>query len=356
VQTQRGQQALEAWQAFLATPLDETLGRRASEAPEQAALGLFHAVAKTVPAYRSFLSEQGIDPASIRSEEDFWRIPPTTKKNYQLRYPLAELCRDGRLESCDFIAISSGSTGKPTFWPRFIADELRIAARFEQIFHDGFRADERRTLAVVCFTLGTWVGGMFTANCCRYLSSKGYPVTVITPGNNKEEIYRVVTELGGDFDQVVLLGYPPFLKDIVDGGVARGIAWPQYHIKLVMAGEVFSEEWRALVGDRAGMHQPCYDSASLYGTADAGVLANETPLSICVRRWLAAHPEAAAELFGEARLPTLAQYDPPRWRSMIRSAAFSRSTTARCCSRATTASHCCATTCSTPAALFPTLR
>ena len=98
----------------------------------------------------------------------------------------------GELESCDFIAVSSGSTGQPTFWPRFLSDELSIATRFEQIFHDSFQADPRRTLAVVCFTLGTWVGGMFTANCCRYLSSKGYPITVITPGNNKEEIYRVV--------------------------------------------------------------------------------------------------------------------------------------------------------------------
>ncbi|MBV9790062.1 MAG: phenylacetate--CoA ligase family protein, partial [Chloroflexi bacterium] len=46
------------------------------------------------------------------------------------------------------------------------------------------------------------------------------------------------------------------------------------------------------------------------GTADAGVLANETPLTICIRRFLAEHPEAARALFGESRLPTLAQYDP----------------------------------------------
>src|SRR5205085_5186669 len=52
------------------------------------------------------------------------------------------------------------------------------------------------------------------------------------------------------------------------------------------------------------------DSASLYGTADAGVLANETPLSICIRRFLADNPAAARALFGESRLPTLAQYDP----------------------------------------------
>jgi phenylacetate-CoA ligase len=310
MQSQRSQQALEAWQSFLSTPLDTVLGRHAEEKPEQAMLALFHSVASSVPAYRAFLSEHDIDPASVQSRGDFERLPPTTKKNYQSRYPLAELCRNGKLEGCDFIAVSSGSTGKPTFWPRFITDELHIARRFEQIFHDSFQADARRTLAVVCFTLGTWVGGMFTASCSRYLSSKGYPITVITPGNNKEEIYRVVTELGGAFEQVVLLGYPPFLKDVVDGGIARGIDWKQYHPKFVMAGEVFSEEWRSLVGERVGSDNPCYDSASLYGTADAGVLANETPLSICIRRFLAATPEAARAVFGESRLPTLAQYDP----------------------------------------------
>src|SRR6185436_9255328 len=135
-------------------------------------------------------------------------------------------------------------------------------------------------------------------------------ITVITPGNNREEIFRAVQELGPLFDQTVLLGYPPFLKGIVDEGIARGIDWKPYHIKWVMAGEVFSEEWRSLVGERVGAGQPCYDSASLYGTADAGVLGNETPLSICIRRFLAGNPAAARALFGESRLPTLAQYDP----------------------------------------------
>jgi phenylacetate-CoA ligase len=48
----------------------------------------------------------------------------------------------------------------------------------------------------------------------------------------------------------------------------------------------------------------------MYGTADGGVLAGETPLSIRIRRFLAEHPTAARQLFGEARLPTLCQYDP----------------------------------------------
>jgi len=213
MQIEQRQRTLSALETFLSTPLDTTLGRHTAASPEVAALEVFQSMATTVPAYRAFLAEHHVDPAAIRSFADFQRLPLTTKANYLTRHSLTDLCREGRLDHCDMIAVSSGSTGQPTFWPRFLTDELAITTRFEQIFHDSFSADTRRTLAVICFALGTWVGGMYTANCCRYLASKGYPITVITPGNNKGEILRVVRELGPTFDQVVLLGYPPFLKD-----------------------------------------------------------------------------------------------------------------------------------------------
>ncbi len=307
-ETQR-QRTLQAFQTFLETPLD-TLLQVPPDLSLQSNVELFHTVATTVPAYQAFLSEHNISTASIQTPEDFQTLPLVTKDNYLRRYPLPQRCRQGQLEACDMIAVSSGSTGKPTFWPRFVSDELQIATRFEQVFHDSFQADSLRTLAVVCFSLGTWVGGMYTANCCRHLASKGYPITVITPGNNKIEILRVVRELGSAFQQVVLLGYPPFLKDVIDHGMAEGMDWKQYQMKLVFAGEVFSEEWRNLVGERVGSKRSYYDSASLYGTADAGVLGNETPLSICIRQFFSQHPEAARTLFGESRLPTLVQYDP----------------------------------------------
>jgi phenylacetate-CoA ligase len=306
----QSQRLLTALNTFLSTPLEVLLAQHAIADAEAAGLELFQTVVATVPAYQAFLAERGINPAEVQTTAAFQRLPLLTKENYLKRYPLAQLCRNGQLERCDFIAASSGSTGQPSFWARFVADEFQIATRFEQIFHDSFQADRRRTLAVICFALGTWVGGMYTAQCCRHLASKGYPITVITPGNNPAEIFRVVQALGPEFDQVVLLGYPPFLKDVIDRGLAQGIDWQRYAIKLVMAGEVFSEEWRSLVGERIGSTQVYYDSASLYGTADAGVLGNETPLSICIRRWFAQYPEAARERFGESRLPTLVQYDP----------------------------------------------
>lgn len=296
--------------SFLSTSLETTLARHLTTAPETAALALFRSVAAEVPAYRDFLQKQGIDATQVNNFDDFRALPLVTKANYMRAYPLPALCRHGRLTDCEMIAVSSGSTGTALFWPRSLNHELDIATRFEQVFHSSFNARERSTLVVICFALGTWVGGMYTTLCCRYLAQKGYLLTLVTPGNNKHEIYRAVTELAPHFEQTVLIGYPPFIKDVIDTGIAQDIKWSHYSIKMMFAGEVFSEEWRRLICERAGASNPCYDTASLYGTADAGVLGNETPLSITLRRFFAGNPEAARALFGESRLPTLVQYDP----------------------------------------------
>ncbi|HYJ11169.1 MAG TPA: phenylacetate--CoA ligase family protein [Polyangiaceae bacterium] len=302
--------ALTALGRFYETPIDHELVRHLSEPPDAASYELFVRAAHTVPAYELFLKEQSFEARDVRGPGDYRRVPVSTKENYHRRYSLTELCREGQLSECDMLAVSSGSTGEPAIWPRFVTDELGTAFRFEQVLRDAFRAHERRTLAVVCFALGSWVGGMYTTACLRHVAAKGYPLTLVTPGNQKAEILRVLRALVPSFEQVVLCGYPPFLKDVIDSGRADGFDWHAQPVKLVMAGEVFSEEWRSVVCERLGARAPELDTASLYGTADGGVLANETPLSIAIRRHLAKAPELARQLFAEARLPTLCQYDP----------------------------------------------
>jgi phenylacetate-CoA ligase len=302
--------ALSALRSYWESDLGDTLARPAAADPRAQALDLFRGVARDVPAYRSFLERAGVDAASVTTFDQFAALPATTKDNYHRAFPLAQLCRGGQLDACDFVAVSSGSTGQPAVWPRFVADEIGTAWRIEQILADAMGASTKRTLGVICFALGSWVGGMYTTAACRHVAAKGYPLTLATPGNNVAEILRVVRALGPSFDQVVLFGYPPFLKDVVDAGVAEGIAWERRAVHLVTAGEVFSEEWRTLVCARLGGRSPHRCTASMYGTADGGVLATETPLSIRIRRFLAERPDAARALFGEPRLPTLCQYDP----------------------------------------------
>jgi phenylacetate-CoA ligase len=302
--------ALSAMRGFWESELDEILSRAASVDASASALELFHAVARDVPAYRTFLERAGVDVDAVRTTADFARLPTTTKDNYHRAFPLHLLCRDGRLDACDFVALSSGSTGEPSGWPRFIADEMGTAMRFEQVLGDAMSAARTRTLGVICFALGSWVGGMYTTAACRHIAAKGYPLTLVTPGNHRTEILRVIRALAPSFEQIVLFGYPPFLKDVIDAGRSEDIGWERYSVRLVTAGEVFSEDWRSLVCDRLGQKDPHLRTASMYGTADGGVLANETPLSIRIRQFLADRPDAARELFGEARLPSLCQYDP----------------------------------------------
>ncbi len=270
--TDRPREAQSALASYVDTPLTPWLSDHAARDPWYALERLFRRTVRDVPAYAAFLRAHGVDPLRVQSLSAFQELPLATKRDFVQAYPLAQRCRHGRLESCDMLAFSSGSTGEPTVWPRSLTDELAVAWRFEQIFHDSFEADQKRTLAVVCFPLGTWVGGLFSAACCRHLATKGYPLTVVAPGNNKAEILRVVRTLGADFEQVVLLGYPPFVKEVIDQGRDEGLDWARYTLKLVFAGEVFSEEWRTLVGERAGLKRVLRDSAALYGTADAGVL------------------------------------------------------------------------------------
>ena len=107
----------------------------------------------------------------------------------------------------------------------------------------------------------------------RYLCQKGYPLTLVAPGNDVGEILRVAKMLCPAFEQTIILGYPPFCKTFIDAGIAQQIPWADFNLKMVFAGEVFSEEWRLLVAKRAGIKSPKSDIHGIYGTADAGMLA-----------------------------------------------------------------------------------
>ncbi len=301
---------ISAFDRFLKGSLTELLsaGENSDGFPE--ALALLRRAASNVPAYAAMLKAAGLSPADIHDASDFAKLPLLNKENYVRRFPLEALVEGGELAACDFFAVSSGSTGEPTVWPRGLNHEFPVAVRFEQVLRDNFRAHERRTLAVVCFALGSWVGGMYTTSCLRWVAAKGYPLLIVTPGNKMDEILRVIKRLAPDFEQTVLFGYPPFLKEVVDAGRADKIAWDALNIRLVTAGEVFSETWRDLVLERLGQDEGLNSIASLYGTADAGVLGNETAFSVAIRRFLSERPDAAKALFGEERLPTLCQYDP----------------------------------------------
>ena len=267
-----------------------------------------------MPAYHALLAEVSVKPDAVTSFEDFrTNVPLLDKSNYLQKYSLPQRCIGGVIAvgDVDFCHVSSGSSGEPTFWARSALSEIAIATRFEQILLDNFGCcSERPILCINVFPLGSWVGGIFTTFCLRYCSMKGLNVTLVTPGNAPPEVLRCVRHLGSLFKRTCILGYPPFVKGLIDAGRAAGVDWAALDVCMVLAGEVFSEEWRQLVAARASIAVPLRDIVSIYGTADAGVLGCETWLSATVRAWLGQRPSTSKELFGKERLPTLVQYDP----------------------------------------------
>ena len=137
------------------------------------------------------------------------------------------------------------------------------------------------------------------------------PITVISPGIEVEDILRIIIEVGGKYEQIILAGYPPFIKDIIDSGIRRGIRWKKYNIKFLFATENFSEEFRDYVVKNSGGSDVIHSAINIYGSADAGILAHETPISIAIRRALSKSNALSSALYGSSPfLPTFGQYNP----------------------------------------------
>lgn len=274
-------------------------------------LKLFHQAAEKVPAYKKFLKENKIDHQNIVTWHDWQKIPLIDKSNYLNKYSLEDLCWQESFHKQSMISVSSGSSGDPFFWFRSSWQEFEASLQHEMLFKEFFQIDNKTTLLIVCFSMGMYVAGVLTQNCGMRLSQKNYPLTVISPGINIEEISSLINKLGNKYDQIILAGYPPFLKDIIDVGLKNNIRWDEFNLKFLFAGEGFSEKWRLEIMEKSGCKNKIYDSFSLYGSADANILAHETPVTIYLRQLALADKKIKDILFFQmVNIPGLFQYNP----------------------------------------------
>jgi phenylacetate-CoA ligase len=290
--------------------LSETSEEEWKKRGETRALALFHAAAEYVPAYKDFLQKNQIKPDKIKTIADFKQIPLVDKENYLRVYPLDQLCWHGNISSSQMISVSSGSSGQPFFWPRGQILDAETALEHELFLTSFFELDQKSTLFIVCFAMGMYVAGPVTMNSVLHMSEKGYPVTVVTPGYSPDDVLRIIPNIASQYDQVVLAGYPPYIKEIIDQGADRGINWPDINLKFLLAGEGFNESWRTYVAKLSGDRSPVHDFMNLYGSADAAVLAHETTASIVIRRRISEDLETRRKIFNDERLPSLLQYHP----------------------------------------------
>lgn len=104
----------------------------------------------------------------------------------------------------------------------------------------------------------------------------------------------------------LILGYPPFLKHLIDVAEQEGFPLEQYHLDALVGGEGMSEGLRDYLRKRFRLVY------SGYGATDLEIgIAGETPVAVAIRRLAWKDPRVKDALFGsDSRLPMLFQYNP----------------------------------------------
>jgi phenylacetate-CoA ligase len=277
---------------------------------QQKALNLFHQAATNIPAYQDFLKKHRVKPELVKTFSDFQQLPSTDKPTYIDNYPLEKLCWHGRLDQANIVSYSSGSTGTPYLWPRGVYQDFEGAFLFEHLLTSLYHVDKKSTLLVNCFSMGNYVAGVYVYTSAKLASQKGYPLTVVSPGLNYQDIFDMLEQLAGKYDQIILAGYPPFIRDVLELGLNQGLDLRSLNLKFFFASEFFSETWRDQTLSLVGNHQPLTSSTNIYGTADSAIFSFETPTAILIRQLLQRRPKLNQALFASKLTPTLTQYNP----------------------------------------------
>ena len=273
------------------------------------ALRIFNLAKKRVPAYIDFLNKNKFN--NYRRISNFKLLPIIDKKNYLIRYSLSDLTINGHLNQPLIFTSTSGSTGQPFYFNRSFSLDWRTSIIHELFYLHGNYRKREPVLAIVCFGMGVWIGGIITYQTFRLLQERGYNVSIITPGINKQEIFNALRNLGREYKNIILVGYPPFIKDIIDEASSNGIDWSNFRVRLIFAAETFTEDFRDYISQAVQIRNPFLDTMNIYGTAELGAMAFETPLAILIRRICSQKYNFFEAIFNKAqKTPTLCQYIP----------------------------------------------
>lgn len=278
---------------------------------ERRALELFRLAASRVPAYADFLKKHKVKPEKVTTFKDFVQVPPISKQNYLREYPLEKLVWDQSLEKAIVFTATSGSTGEPFYFPRENELDWENSVLNELFVRNSSYRSEGPILVIIGFGMGVWIGGLINYKGFEMAAQRGYPLSIITPGINKIEIFNALRKLAPHYRETILAGYPPFIKDILDEAPNHGVNLKALHLRLLTAAEAYTEKFRDYLAQKAGIKNPHLDTLSIYGTADIGAMAFETPLAILIRRLVMRKKRLFEEMFsGIQKTPTLAQYNP----------------------------------------------
>lgn len=274
-------------------------------------MALFRYVYATVPAYKKFLKKHKVDGNKINTLTDFKSLPLMDKANYLRDNDYLDLFPNKNVSNSITFSATTGSTGEPFFLPRGAEQDSQYEYMAELFLKNQFGVDNKKTLCILGFGLGIWIGGLFTYRVLSDIARKGYKLSIVPAGPNKETYLKTLKQFAPYYDQVILMGYPPFLKDVIDESKSHGINLKKHKIRILTAAEGFTEKFRNYLAKTCGLAEPLRDIINIYGTVEMGTMAHETALTNLIKNLADKNKKVFKAVFQQTfRMPTLAQYYP----------------------------------------------
>ncbi len=249
----------------------------------------FYRTVRHVPAYAQILADHD---SSVEN------IPETDKSSYIKAFPTEARCVGGLIPvTHTTIDESSGSTGTPYNWVRNLRERHDSHLFISYFATYCFGSDP--WITINAFSMGAWATG-FNMGLALQQNS-----IVKNTGPDIAKIFNTLSFFSSRYPYLIL-GYPPFLKQLIDVAETEAFPLHQYRLNALVGGEGMSEGLREYLLQR---FQKVYSG---YGATDLEIgIAGETPLSVAIRRLARDNPAVRIHLFGpDSRLPMVFQYNP----------------------------------------------
>jgi phenylacetate-CoA ligase len=257
----------------------------------------YYLAMRRVPAYSRFVKAHTKRlPSWDGRSLSLAPIPSMDKQNYIKKYSIESRSYGGKLPTKGVIVDeSSGSSGTPTSWVRGPYERMLTRIILQIVFSQ--QTSEKPKFVINAFALGAWATGM-------NVSASLTEVSIIkSTGPDMDKIIHTLQEFGSKYSYVIL-GYPPFLKNLADDG---RIDLSEYDISVGFGGEGMSENMRRyLLKSFTGV-------TGSYGASDLEInIAVETEFTIKLRNAIEQNTQLAKELTktGYGVLPMIFQYNP----------------------------------------------
>ncbi|HUQ85081.1 MAG TPA: hypothetical protein VM077_02050 [Candidatus Limnocylindrales bacterium] len=259
---------------------------------KQRAAALARKACRQVPAYRDYYEKAGVKNIVA---SNFNQLPVTDKESFVKKYAIANRVWNGIIPDYGVtVDESSGSTGSPTNWVRGWDERQTTKELLQLSFHSTFHKD--KIFVFNAFVLGAWATGMIVSQ------SIGEICIMKSTGSDAEKILNTMKYFGKNYHYIIM-GYPPFLKSLIDD---NEFDWNGYNVDCIYGGEAITEQVRDYLGKTFGR------VIGSYGASDLEInIGYENDFTIALRRALLTDEALRKELVKDfGSLPCIFQYNP----------------------------------------------